>query len=277
MREQSANLPKTFHMGLAEPLILIVIPIFGIYLSVSLLLTNPMEVDLYIPILVLVFCIYAIFAGLVMPRKLVIYDKEIIVYYLVWKRTMNVSNIKSYTLEQGPQGRGGGTRYFVTIHLNKGKKIRFKDIKKGNESLLRALEKWTGLKPLVDVESKIDDEEPGNLSGNDREFRPPEPLSELTEQLVQKIFPPDEQMEARQLLVNKCGNNIYAHEKRNKYELEALRFSALKLSKGNLKKLYYHVEKGNEDFRNLYYGSGFSGEKGDDELKKWVESVLNKK
>jgi len=135
---------------------------------------------------------------------------------------------------------------------------------------------FTGIKPSNDAWDEMEDEDNKEHPEEDREFRPSEPLSELTEQLVQKMFPPEEQIEVRQLLINKCGNNIYAHEDRDKYGLEPLRFSALKLSKGNLKKLQHHVQKGNEDYRNLLYGSGFSGPKGEDKQKKWVQSVLDR-
>jgi hypothetical protein len=206
-----------------------------------------------------------------MPRKLEHRQSEIIISYFGWKRTINIADIKSYSFDKARSGKR--TRYFLAIQTQQGRMIKFRDIRGGPIHLLEALEQWTGFRPAVDVSDRPEDP---MTELEPEEHRPPEPLSELTEKLVQKMFPPEEQIEVRQLLINECGNNVYGHGIKDKYELESLRFSALKLSKGDLKKLHYHIKKGNEDFRDLYYGSGFCGEKGEEKKRKWVASVLGK-
>lgn len=269
MQASTQGSPQTFQMSLVEPLILVLIPLSGIYLAVRLLLSRPMEVSFFLPILLLAFCIYGLYWGLTMPRKLEFRENEITIKYLDWKRTVIVSDIKSYSYDKERAGRR--TQYFLGIQLHQGRVIKLRDIKGGPRSLLQALEERTGLKPTIDLSDK-----PGEpaVEFEFHEHRPPEPLSPLTEKLVQKMFPPEEQMEVRQLLINECGNNVYAHGQENMYGLESLRFSALKLSRGDLKNLHRQVRSGNEDFRNLLYGSGFCGEKGEENQRKWVRSIL---
>jgi hypothetical protein len=271
MQAQNENSTQTFRMSLVEPLVLILIPLFGIYLSIRLLFSQPREVEIYVPLIMLAFSIYGLVSGLTMPRKLEHRGNEIIISYFGWKRTIGISDIKSYSYNKTRSGRH--TLYFLEIQTQQGRAIKLRDIQGGPVRLLDALEQWTGFTPTVDLSDRPEDpmaqEEP-------EEHRPPEPLSELTEKLVQKMFPPEQQMEVRQLLINECGNNVYGHGTKDKYELESLRFSALKLSRGDLKKLHYHVRKGNDDFRDLYYGSGFCGENSEEKQRKWVESVLGK-
>ena len=83
-----------------------------------------------------------------MTRKLEIAGSELIISYLVSKRVIAREDIDSYFLDE--QGINRRTRAFVTIHLANGRRIKFKGIKEGNNSLLQALEGFTGFKPAVD-------------------------------------------------------------------------------------------------------------------------------
>jgi len=81
-------------------------------------------------------------------------------------------------------------------------------------------------------------------------------LSPRTWQLVQAIFPQDAAA-AGSVLVEECGQNLPFCENYTEYELERLRFAALKLSKGNLSKLHEAVEIAKRDWRDLLVWSGF--------------------
>lgn len=221
----------------------------------------------------MVFCLYCIVAGLAWPIKLEIQGDEAIVRYLLWKQIVKVTDINSYTVDLGAPTIGH-TQHFVTVKLNNGRKIKFFDLREDNSSLIALLERWMGLKPVVDFPEEL--KEPP-IEETRAEPAAPVPLSERTEQLVQKMFPLEEQMEVRQLLINQCGNNIDAHKYKDKYELEFLRFSVLKVSKGDMKKMHRAIKIANEDFRDIYAESGFLGKKAEEKREKWVRTILNKK
>lgn len=239
MREQSYNIPQTFHMSLAEPVILaVIIPVLGIFLSTWLLIAKPIYVGVWVPIVILILCVLAIFQGMMMPTKMEFQDREIVINYLARKQTINVNDITNYFLDEEKAGRGAvsGTRSFVTLQLNAGKKVSFKNIKEGNQSLLESLEKYTGAKPAIRGVFNISYEKDGHMVQNKSDgLDSIVELSVQTEQLIQKLFDPSEQDEARQRLV-KFGNDFYP-DFYEKNKVEEYRLSALKKSKGNLKKL----------------------------------------
>jgi hypothetical protein len=82
-------------------------------------------------------------------------------------------------------------------------------------------------------------------------------LSPRTWQLVQVIFPKEAGRAAR-LLAEECGQNLPFCEAYTEYELERIRFAALKLSKGSLKKLEESIEVAKRDWRDLLVWSGFA-------------------
>jgi hypothetical protein len=71
------------------------------------------------------------------------------------------------------------------------------------------------------------------------------------------IFRPEERAEAAALLVEECGNNLPGLEKYHEVALERFRFAALKLSRGELTKLYEAVELAQADWRDLLVAAGF--------------------
>ena len=84
------------------------------------------------------------------------------------------------------------------------------------------------------------------------------PLSPETERRVQLLFDPNVRTEAIALLVEECGNNLPFLEKSNEVELERFRFAALKLSGGDLRKLYDAVQLAQTDWRDLLVAAGFA-------------------
>ncbi len=74
-------------------------------------------------------------------------------------------------------------------------------------------------------------------------------LSPRTWVLVQQIFPADAGT-AELLLVTECGQNLPFCEDRDEYQLERLRFAALKISGGNLARLQEAIDGGKHDWRD---------------------------
>ena len=147
MQPQTKNFPQTFHMSLLEPVIVLVISVFGIILAVGLFWTG--VGDLIKTILLLLISVYGAFFGLAMTRKLEIARSELCISYLVSKRLIAREDIDAYFLDA--QGINRRTSSFVTIHLVNGQRVRFKGIKEGNDALLQALEAFTGLKQAMDT------------------------------------------------------------------------------------------------------------------------------
>ena len=148
MQAITKNSPKTFHMNIVEPLVILAISVGGMALAVGLFWSG--VGDFIKTILLLVISIYGTFVALTMTRKLDISGSELTVSYLVSTRVIAREDIDAYFLDR--QGINRRTRALVTIHLVNGHRIRFKGIREGNESLLRALESFTGLKPAVETE-----------------------------------------------------------------------------------------------------------------------------
>jgi hypothetical protein len=146
MQTLTKTSPQIFHMSLVEPLIVLIISLFGISFAVDLFWTG--VGDFIKTILLFAISIYGLFVALTMTRKLEITGSELIISYLVSKRVIAREYIDSYFLDE--QGINRRTRAFVTIHMADGRRIKFKAIKEGNDSLLQALESFTGLKPAVD-------------------------------------------------------------------------------------------------------------------------------
>jgi hypothetical protein len=92
------------------------------------------------------------------------------------------------------------------------------------------------------------------------DFSPTMPidLSPETRRRLHLLFRPSDQAEAEELLVQECGNNLPFLENSDEYGLERFRFAALKLSDGDLNKLYEEVGLAQQDWRDLLVAAGFA-------------------
>ncbi len=82
-------------------------------------------------------------------------------------------------------------------------------------------------------------------------------LSEETWDVIQLLFPPELQAEARDILSEECGNNLPFCEAEDEYGLERVRFAILKLSGGDLSRLRSAVEHAKVDWRDVLMWAGF--------------------
>ena len=85
-----------------------------------------------------------------------------------------------------------------------------------------------------------------------------EGLSPATWQIVQRLFPLQQQQEAGLLLITECGNNLPFLKSQDEYGLERVRFAALKVSRGSLEELLEAIILAQEDWRDLLRAAGFS-------------------
>jgi hypothetical protein len=146
MQPSAKNHPQIFHMSLVEPLVVLFISLFGITLAIGLFWSG--IGDLIKTIVLFLISVAGLLVAFRVAIKLEIADSELIISHLVSKRVIAREDIDAYFLDE--QGVNRRTRTFVTIHLINGQRVRFKGIKEGNDSLLQALEVFTGLKPAVD-------------------------------------------------------------------------------------------------------------------------------
>jgi hypothetical protein len=146
MQSSTKNVSQIFHMSLVEPLFVLVISLFGVTLAMGLFWSG--IGDLIKTIILFLISVAGLVVAFRMTRKLEISGPELILSTLVSKRVIAREDIDAYFLDM--QGINRRTRAFVTIHLVNGQRVRFKGIKEGNDSLLQALEGFTGLKQAVD-------------------------------------------------------------------------------------------------------------------------------
>ena len=97
-------------------------------------------------------------------------------------------------------------------------------------------------------------------------------LSKTTEQLVEKMYPPEEREDVCQILIQQCGNNLPFLGDADEYKLERFRFAALKLSHGNLEALSRAVRLAQKDWRDLLMAADFGNDLQAQE--KWAQSIL---
>jgi hypothetical protein len=83
-------------------------------------------------------------------------------------------------------------------------------------------------------------------------------LSPDTERRVALLFPPQHIAEVSGLLLHRCGNNLPFCEKSDEFQLERIRFAALKLSAGDINQLRTAIELANQDWRDLLVAAGFA-------------------
>ncbi len=81
-------------------------------------------------------------------------------------------------------------------------------------------------------------------------------LSPKTWKLVTRIFPGDPESAAR-ILLEECGQNLPFCRGKDEYELERVRFAALKISEGDLARLRKAVEIAKRDWRDELMWAGF--------------------
>ena len=62
-------------------------------------------------------------------------------------------------------------------------------------------------------------------------------LSPKTEQHITALFPPRLRGEVADFLLHQCGNNLPFCEKSDEFQLERVRFAALKLSGGDVARI----------------------------------------
>lgn len=98
-------------------------------------------------------------------------------------------------------------------------------------------------------------------------------LSKRTEELLEKIFI-DEGIRGivKSKLINECGNSVPFCENSSPEEMERIRFSVLKLSEGDMKKLENAIELANIDWRDLFMAAGFGHDI--NAHRKWYEETI---
>lgn len=85
----------------------------------------------------------------------------------------------------------------------------------------------------------------------------PPKLSPRTRLLIEKVFGPKRVAEAAQWLEAECGNNIPFCDKHDEFQMERIRFAAIKLSEGDVKKLLTAIDVARTDWRDLFMAAGF--------------------
>jgi len=98
-------------------------------------------------------------------------------------------------------------------------------------------------------------------------------LSEKTETVLENVFLDDAtRNHVRTTLIHKCGNNVPFCEDSSPEEMERIRFSVLKLSKGDINKFHEAVELANIDWRDLFMPAGFGHDT--EAHMKWYENRI---
>lgn len=85
----------------------------------------------------------------------------------------------------------------------------------------------------------------------------PAPLTPDTLWLVDHFFKPADRLEARRVLEQQIARQLPFCEKADDAALERLRFAAIKVSDGNLKRLHHTVREAQKDWRDLLMGADF--------------------
>ena len=99
-------------------------------------------------------------------------------------------------------------------------------------------------------------------------------LSPLTRQLVEITFSSQDASEASHWLEQECGDNLPFCANQNEYEMERLRFAAIKLSKGDLHELLEAIDQARMDWRDLLMAAGFGYDV--NAHNEWAKEVLQK-
>ena len=102
----------------------------------------------------------------------------------------------------------------------------------------------------------------------------PPKLSPRTLQLVETFFNHRQVAEAMQWLEDECGNNLPSCNNHDEYQMERIRFSAIKLSQGNIKELLRAIDEARMDWRDLFMAADFGYDVNAHE--KWAQEILDK-
>ena len=96
-------------------------------------------------------------------------------------------------------------------------------------------------------------------------------LSPRTWQLVHAIFPEDAETVGA-ILAEECGQNLAFCKGKNEYQLERVRFAALKISEGKLDRLQKAVDEAKKDWRDELVWAGFANRL--DQHALWANELL---
>jgi hypothetical protein len=100
-------------------------------------------------------------------------------------------------------------------------------------------------------------------------------LSERTEKLVNSVFADQAaRYIVRAKLVNECGNGVPFCENSSPEEMDRIRFSVIKLSEGDMKKLENAIKLANVDWRDLFMLAGFGYDVG--AHNEWYKTTIGK-
>jgi len=83
-------------------------------------------------------------------------------------------------------------------------------------------------------------------------------LSQTTQQIVEKFFPPAQRPQVSQVLIEQCGNNLPMLENANEHDLERVRFAVIKISRGASDRFEVAVCLANTDWRDLLLEADFA-------------------
>jgi len=100
----------------------------------------------------------------------------------------------------------------------------------------------------------------------------PPKLNPRTRQLVEKVFGPKRVAEAVQWLEDECGDNLPSCKNHDEYQMERIRFAAIKLSGGNIQKLLEAIDEARMDWRDLFMAAGFGHDVSAHE--QWAKDIL---
>jgi len=81
-------------------------------------------------------------------------------------------------------------------------------------------------------------------------------LSKRQMEAVEKVFPASIQSAASDLLSLKCGNSMPFCESHTSEEMDRIRLAAIKVSKGDIKKLNQAIDIAHTDWRYLLMSAG---------------------
>ncbi len=83
------------------------------------------------------------------------------------------------------------------------------------------------------------------------------PLSADTQWLVDHWFKPEHRAEAARMLEVQCARDLSSCENADTKSLERLRFAAIKISRGELKRLSHAMREAQMDWRDLLMAAEF--------------------
>lgn len=98
-------------------------------------------------------------------------------------------------------------------------------------------------------------------------------LTKETIQLINKIFPESNRAEVIELLKYDCSDNLPLFKGATSERLERVRFAAIKMSEGQMDKLYYAVNLAQVDWRDLLMLTGCGNDVNLHEI--WATKALN--